>query len=110
MTLECPAGLPQTYWSGILRKGFTWCIVNVLEVPQILHFEPSLDASSLRSDVISSIKLLSLGSNRPSHTLRTRHLPCMAQGLNPVRLSLSLSRSSLPPLPPPSPTNPTVAR
>ena len=31
-----------------------------LEVPSILHFEPSLDALSLRSDVISSKKIHSL--------------------------------------------------
>ena len=31
-----------------------------LELPYLLHFEPSLDALSLRSDVISSPKILSL--------------------------------------------------
>ena len=33
-------------------------------VPYILHFEPSLDALSLRSDVISSIKILSHPAKR----------------------------------------------
>ena len=33
--------------------------VPVLEVPWILHFEPSLEASSSRSDVITSRKILS---------------------------------------------------
>ena len=37
----------------------TSCIVEVLQVPQILHFEPSLDALSLRVDIISRIKILS---------------------------------------------------
>jgi len=37
---------------------------QVFQVPQILHFEPSLDALSLRSDVISSIKILSLWKGR----------------------------------------------
>ena len=39
---------------------FTSCIVKVRQVPQILHFEPSLEALSLRSDVISSIKIFFL--------------------------------------------------
>ena len=34
---------------------------QVCKVPWILRFEPSLDALSLQSDVISSIKILSLG-------------------------------------------------
>ena len=33
---------------------------QVFEVPQFHHFEPSLDALNLRSDVIRSIKTLSL--------------------------------------------------
>ena len=33
------------------------------EVPYFLHFEPSLDALSLRSDVISSIEILSILSS-----------------------------------------------
>ena len=33
-----------------------------LWVPNILHFEPSLDASSLQSDVINSFKILSQGA------------------------------------------------
>ena len=36
------------------------CIVKVIKVPSILPFEPSLDALSLRPDVISSIEILSL--------------------------------------------------
>ena len=32
---------------------------KLIFVPQILHFEPSLDALSVRSDVISSIKIVS---------------------------------------------------
>ena len=39
--------------SNVLRVAFEWC-------PQCLNFEPSLDALSLRSDVISSITILSL--------------------------------------------------
>ena len=31
---------------------------QVFQIPYILHFEPSLDALSLRSDVISSTKIL----------------------------------------------------
>jgi len=37
---------------------------------QILHFEPSLDALSLRSDVISSIKILSTDQPKPDPTGR----------------------------------------
>ena len=43
----------------VLRLSFTSCIVEVVQVPQILHSEPSLDASSLRSDFMSSIKIFS---------------------------------------------------
>ena len=39
--------------------GFTSCILKVLEVSQILHFKPSLDAYSLRSDGIRPTKSLS---------------------------------------------------
>ena len=45
---------------GADSGGVGSCIVKVLQVPQILHFEPTLDALSLRSDVISSITILSL--------------------------------------------------
>ena len=38
--------------------GFTSCFVKVLQVPWIFHFAPSLDALSLHSDVIDSIKIL----------------------------------------------------
>ena len=43
--------------SGLTRSS---CIGKVLEVPCIIDCEPSLDALSLRSDVKSSIKILSL--------------------------------------------------
>ena len=39
---------------------FSSSIVKVLQVLWILHLEPFLDASSLWSDFISSIKILSL--------------------------------------------------
>ena len=35
---------------------------EVFKVSQILHLEPSPDASSLRSDVISSIRILIIGT------------------------------------------------
>ena len=44
------------FWLLVVR---TQTPVSV-QVPQMLHFEPSLDALSLRSDVISSIKIHSL--------------------------------------------------
>ena len=52
-------------WSGVGGRGggatYRLYIVyrEVFYVPQFLHFEPSLEALSLRSDVISSIQILS---------------------------------------------------
>ena len=50
----------------------------------LLHFEPSQDALSLRSDVISSIKILSLDTRNPWMAKRLdwwvlKHLPVVIQ-------------------------------
>ena len=44
------------------------CCALCCQVPQILHFEPSLDAFTLRSDVISSMKILSPFAVKNSRT------------------------------------------
>jgi len=41
-----------------LRMFAKRCVPFVLQVPYFLHFEPSLDAFNLRSDVISSLKMI----------------------------------------------------
>ena len=70
-----------------------------VQVSQMLHFEPSLDALSLRSDVINSIKILSLfrenSTTEPgSFSLRAAD-PGRAAGIRGCRqrcpLALSLS-------------------
>jgi len=38
------------------------------QVPKFLHFDPSLDALSLLSDVTSSIKILSMCVLNPHHS------------------------------------------
>ena len=40
----------------------------------VQHFEPSLDALSLRSDVISSIKILSFSMGYPGHVHRSHQV------------------------------------
>ena len=49
---------------------------HVCEVPCVLHFEPSLAALSQRSDVISSIKILSLRTRGP-HQVLSRNFICL---------------------------------
>ena len=63
----CGLGPSHLGWAGALLRAeaprlYRLYIVcrQVLKAPLFLHLEPSLDALSLRSDVISSIKIFSL--------------------------------------------------
>ena len=67
--------------------GFTSCIVKVLWVPLILHFEPSLESFSLRSDVISLIKILSLSRMRAVVLLAAVLVGALAQ--DDIQVSIS---------------------
>ena len=49
---------------------------QVFQVPQFPQFEPSLEALSLRSDVISSVKILSFGGVRVQRPLVCTSLVC----------------------------------
>ena len=46
---------------------------QTFEVIWIFHFEPSLDALSLRSDVMSSIKMLSFVKSGPARDAKGWH-------------------------------------
>ena len=59
---------------------------QVFQVPQILHFEPSLGALSLRSDVISSIKIIS-GHHTSLSGLRREDVA--ESGYEPLGLAMS---------------------
>ena len=68
---------------------------QVVEVPWILHFEPTLDAFSLRSDVISSIKNLSLWQIWSIVGLKLMLLPLLMSLFE----GLAYHRTKVPPLP-----------
>ena len=74
--VERQSELSALRWQASLIGSASY-IVKVLCVPQILHFEPSLDAFSSWSDVISSMKTLCLGRSR-----RVLRFTCAAPSLD----------------------------